>query len=106
MCYRYPCHCGHRVKVSKILQLDATIVNVGLSHGFPASLSDSLKFMLILTRKSGETIRIGDSIAVTVLEIKGNQIRLGIAAPRDVAVDREEVAMRKKAEQDTRQDTK
>ncbi|MBS0613587.1 MAG: carbon storage regulator CsrA [Proteobacteria bacterium] len=62
--------------------------------------------MLILTRKSGETIRIGDSIAVTVLEIKGNQIRLGIAAPRDVAVDREEVAMRKKAEQDTRQDTK
>lgn len=62
--------------------------------------------MLILTRKSGETIRIGDSIAVTVLEIKGNQIRLGIAAPRDVAVDREEVAMRKKAEQDTQQNTK
>jgi len=59
--------------------------------------------MLILTRKSGETIRIGDSVAVTVLEVKGNQIRLGIAAPRDVAVDREEVAMRKKAEQETGQ---
>lgn len=56
--------------------------------------------MLILTRKNGETIRIGESIAITVLEIKGTQIRLGIDAPRDVIVDREEVALRKKAERD------
>jgi carbon storage regulator len=58
--------------------------------------------MLILTRKSGETIRIGDSIAVTVLEVKGTQIRLGIDAPKEVVVDREEVALRKKAEREAR----
>jgi carbon storage regulator CsrA len=47
--------------------------------------------MLILTRKSGETLNIGDDIDVTVLGVKGNQIRVGINAPRDVAVHREEI---------------
>ncbi len=47
--------------------------------------------MLILTRKSGETIRIGDDVAVSVIEIRGNQVRLGITAPRNVTVHREEV---------------
>jgi carbon storage regulator len=47
--------------------------------------------MLILTRKSGEKIRIGDDIAVSVIEIRGNQVRLGISAPRNVAVHRQEV---------------
>ena len=47
--------------------------------------------MLILTRKSGETIRIGDDIAVSVVEIRGNQVRLGISAPRHVTVHRQEV---------------
>lgn len=47
--------------------------------------------MLILTRRVGETIRVGDEIMVTVLGIKGNQVRLGIAAPKDVAVHREEI---------------
>ena len=47
--------------------------------------------MLILTRKSGETIRIGDDVSVSVIEIRGNQVRLGIAAPRDVTVHRQEV---------------
>ena len=47
--------------------------------------------MLILTRKSGESIRIGDEISVSVIEIRGNQVRLGISAPRDVAVHRQEV---------------
>jgi carbon storage regulator len=56
--------------------------------------------MLILTRKSGETIRIGENIAVTVLEVKGTQIRIGIDAPKDIIVDREEVALRKKAERE------
>jgi carbon storage regulator len=56
--------------------------------------------MLILTRKLGETIRIGDDIAVTVLSVHGTQVRLGIAAPRDVAVEREEIAKRKQAELD------
>lgn len=47
--------------------------------------------MLILTRRVGETIVIGNSIQVTVLGVKGNQVRLGISAPKDVAVHREEI---------------
>ncbi len=58
--------------------------------------------MLILTRKSGESIRIGENIAVTVLEVKGTQIRLGIDAPKEIVVDREEVALRKKAEREAK----
>lgn len=50
--------------------------------------------MLILTRRSGETIAIGNDITVTVLGINGNQVRIGIEAPRDVPVHREEVAAR------------
>jgi carbon storage regulator len=48
-------------------------------------------FMLILTRKIGETIRIGDEISISVIEIRGNQVRLGINAPRNVVVHRQEV---------------
>ena len=48
--------------------------------------------MLILTRKVGETLLIGDEVEVTVLSMKGNQIRLGVKAPREVAVHREEIA--------------
>ncbi|WP_448682619.1 carbon storage regulator CsrA [Pseudomonas nicosulfuronedens] len=47
--------------------------------------------MLILTRRIGETIRIGDDIEVVVLGVKGNQVRLGVAAPRDTEVHRQEV---------------
>lgn len=47
--------------------------------------------MLILTRRVGETLMIGDDVSVTVLGVKGNQVRLGINAPRDVAVHREEI---------------
>jgi carbon storage regulator len=50
--------------------------------------------MLILTRRVGETLMIGDSVTVTVLGVKGNQVRLGITAPRDVAVHREEIFQR------------
>jgi len=46
--------------------------------------------MLILTRRVGETLMIGDSVSVTVLGVKGNQVRIGITAPKDVAVHREE----------------
>jgi carbon storage regulator len=53
--------------------------------------------MLILTRKVGERIDIGDQISITVLGITGQQTRLGIEAPKDVAVHREEVRQRIKA---------
>jgi carbon storage regulator len=52
---------------------------------------------LILTRRIGEAIRIGESIEVVVLAVNGCQVRIGIAAPREVAVDREEIAIRKHA---------
>jgi carbon storage regulator len=50
--------------------------------------------MLILTRKLAETLRIGDDISVTVLGIQGNQVRLGISAPRSIPVHREEIYAR------------
>lgn len=47
--------------------------------------------MLILTRRVGESLMIGDDITITVLGVKGNQVRIGVNAPRDVAVHREEI---------------
>lgn len=55
--------------------------------------------MLILTRRVGETVMIGDEVTVTVLGVKGNQVRLGVNAPKDVAVHREEIYERIKREQ-------
>ncbi len=54
--------------------------------------------MLILTRRVGETLMIGDDITVTVLGVKGNQVRIGVNAHRDVAVHREEIYERIKRE--------
>jgi carbon storage regulator len=52
------------------------------------------RIMLILTRRVGETLMIGDSVTVTILGVKGNQVRVGITAPKDVAVHREEIFQR------------
>lgn len=54
--------------------------------------------MLILTRRPGEGIKIGNDVTVTVLGIKGNQVRVGIQAPREMSVDREEVRQRMERE--------
>jgi carbon storage regulator len=55
--------------------------------------------MLILTRRVGESLKIGEEVTVTVLGIKGNQVRVGIAAPKSVAVHREEIFEKIKSEQ-------
>ena len=55
--------------------------------------------MLVLTRRVGESLKIGDNITVTILGAKGTQVRVGVEAPRDVVVDREEIYQKKLSEQ-------
>jgi len=62
--------------------------------------------MLILTRKTGETITVGDNIQIQVLSVKGGQVRIGIDAPREVLVNREEVFERLSAENEGESKTK
>jgi len=56
--------------------------------------------MLILTRRAGEALRIGADIEITVMAVNGTQVRIGIKAPRNVVVDREEIAVRKRLDRE------
>jgi carbon storage regulator len=61
--------------------------------------------MLVLTRRAGEALRIGDDIEVIVMSVNGSQVRIGINAPREIAVDREEVAERKRRDREASADS-
>ncbi|WP_210397033.1 carbon storage regulator CsrA [Motiliproteus sediminis] len=60
--------------------------------------------MLILTRRVGETLMVGDDVTVTVLGVKGNQVRIGVNAPKDVSVHREEIYQRIQKEKEKNQE--
>jgi len=78
--------------------LKLTLVSCGLIAYGIAPINKEDWTVLILTRRVDESIKVGEDITVTVLGIKGTQVRIGIQAPKDMSVDREEVRERKQHE--------
>lgn len=73
--------------------MNASMYSFGLVPGWPRKYKGD-PTMLILTRRVGETLMVGDEVTVTVLGVKGNQVRIGVNAPKDVSVHREEIYQR------------
>ena len=59
--------------------------------------------MLILTRKVGESLLIGDDVSITILNVRGNQVKIGVKAPKEISVHREEISQRIKQAEDKEQ---
>jgi carbon storage regulator len=80
--------------------VDGHAVSLAIKRAATHAKEARSRIMLILTRRVGETVMIGNEVTVTVLGVKGNQVRIGVNAPKDVAVHREEIYERIKREED------
>jgi carbon storage regulator len=94
----YDCH-GLVPGLKVVTEAPASRLRRIAQQGGPVTRPRRSLAMLILTRRVGETVVIGDDVTVTVLGVKGNQVRLGVNAPKEVAVHREEIYDRIKREQ-------